>query len=106
MFLMQNNNVSHVEDIAPGSAADRRAIRRHRTLKGGSISFNNGNASYQCTVKNVSETGALLRLGDTTGVPSEFDFAVTGEAKKSHARLVWRKANTIGIQLTDDVVST
>ena len=81
--------------------SERRRTRRHRVLKGGTVLFNGGYASYACQVRNVNETGALLQFGETTGIPEHFDFRL-GDAKKPvPASIVWRDRTRIGIQFQE-----
>ena len=49
-----------------------RAAPRHRTLKGGKIVINDGFSTFACTVRNLSETGALLKVPSVVGIPDSF----------------------------------
>jgi hypothetical protein len=44
---------------------EQRKIQRSRTLKGGTISFNRGGA-IDCTIRNLSSTGACLEVATLT----------------------------------------
>ncbi len=61
---------------------ERRGSRRHRVLKGAQLSFNGGFGALECTVRNLSETGARLSFGETSAVPPKFQFRLVGEAKR------------------------
>ena len=76
---------------------ERRSEHRRRVLKGGSLLFNNGYASYDCRVKNLSTQGALLEMSETTGLPSEFDFRIGEEKVTKPAKIIWRDQMRLGI---------
>ncbi|HWA18069.1 MAG TPA: PilZ domain-containing protein [Devosia sp.] len=51
---------------------EKRASPRRRVLKAGRIVFNDKQSVINCTVRNLSETGALLKVENALSVPSEF----------------------------------
>ena len=77
----------------------RNALRR-RTLKGAQIVFNNRCSVIDCTVRNISATGALLALPNTTGVPDQF--ALHMESGRRVARVVWKSDRTVGVVWSTD----
>ena len=78
---------------------DRRIpSRRPRVLKAGTIVFNNGGATISATVKNVSESGALLEVESVIGVPSQFTLVIKANDFKRECRIVWRQARRIGVR--------
>jgi hypothetical protein len=72
---------------------NHRIAARHRVLKGGRIHF--GGGSIDCTIRNISETGAALDVASQLGIPPEFVLAIDGEQRP--CRVVWRKEKRIGI---------
>ena len=72
---------------------EHRVAPRHRVLKGGRILF--GGGSIDCTVRNLSETGAALEVTSPLGIPSEFMLETDGVQRP--CRVVWRKEKRIGI---------
>jgi hypothetical protein len=81
--------------------ADRRASRRARTLKGGRIILNGGYSVFACTVRNMSETGALLQLGETTGIPTHFDLEVEPGRPTRKCTVRWRSQTAVGVSFDD-----
>ena len=71
----------------------KRIAQRHRVLKAGTIEFNGG--GIDCTLRNVSETGAALDVTSPIGIPERFTLVANG----SHhpCRVVWRKEKRIGV---------
>ncbi len=51
---------------------DKRSAPRKRTLKPGRIVFNQRYSAADCTIKNLSEGGALLAVSGTIGIPDQF----------------------------------
>ena len=74
---------------------EHRSAPRHRVLKAGTIEFRG--AGIDCTVRNLSETGAALEVASPLGIPAEFDLVVMAEHSRRHCRVVWRKEKRIGV---------
>jgi hypothetical protein len=51
---------------------EKRAHPRRRVLKRGQIVFNGGRSIIDCTLRNLSETGALLKVENSLGIPTDF----------------------------------
>lgn len=78
--------------------AERRSETRHRVFKGGRLSFNKGYGALECVVRNLSDRGARLALGETTAVPSTFSLEIVGEAAARSARVRWRSPAAVGVE--------
>ena len=72
---------------------EHRIAPRHRVLKGGKIEF--GGSAIDCTVRNLSETGAALEVESPLGIPSQFTLVADGHHLP--CRVVWRKEKRIGV---------
>jgi PilZ domain len=72
---------------------ENRIATRHRVLKGGSIRF--GGGSIDCTVRNLSSTGAALDVTSPLGIPTQFTLVTDGN--QLPCRVVWRKEKRIGV---------
>ena len=55
---------------------ERRATIRHRTLKGGKIAINEGFSTIDCTIRNLSTAGAMLRVTSVVGIPDAFQLVL------------------------------
>ena len=75
---------------------EHRKSQRHRTFKGGSISFDLG--IVDCVVRNISDTGALLELKSHAGIPDKFTLIIKPEYLKRSCEVVWRSARNIGVK--------
>ena len=80
-----------------GGFSEKRAEHRQRVLKPGTLLFNKGYASFACTIRNLNEGGAMVEMGETTGIPHEFDFRMDGK-NTIPSSMVWRTRNRIGIK--------
>jgi hypothetical protein len=72
-----------------------RIAPRRRVLKTGSIQF--GGGAIDCTVRNVSETGAALEVVTPLFIPDRFTLFVPSDQFKRPCHIVWRKEKRIGI---------
>jgi hypothetical protein len=72
---------------------EHRIASRHRVLKAGSIQF--GGGSIDCTVRNISDTGAALDVTSPLGIPAQFTLVTDGNHLS--CRVVWRKEKRIGV---------
>ncbi|MGB6396012.1 MAG: PilZ domain-containing protein [Bradyrhizobium sp.] len=74
---------------------EHRAAPRHRILKAGTISF--GGGAIDCTVRNLSETGAALEVVTPIFIPDRFTLIVQTEQLKRPCHIVWRKEKRMGV---------
>jgi hypothetical protein len=72
----------------------RRAPRR-RVLKAGSITF--GGGAIDCTVRNISATGAALEVVSPLYIPDRFNLIVQSDNLNRPCRIVWRQHRRIGV---------
>ena len=73
-----------------------RVAPRRRTLKAGTIEFSGG--GIDCTVRNISETGAALEVVSPLFIPDHFTLFVPSDQFKRPCHIVWRKEKRIGIE--------
>jgi len=72
---------------------EHRVAARHRVLKGAKIEF--GGGAIDCTIRNLSKTGAALDVTSPVGIPAEF--MLVAEGVRRPCRVVWRREKRIGI---------
>ena len=77
---------------------ERRASPRHRTLKGGKIVLDHHSVVYDCRVRNLSESGALLVLPSTVEIPDQFELRIVNEDVEVQAVVRWRTGTQLGVQ--------
>ncbi|MGC1862637.1 MAG: PilZ domain-containing protein [Methylocystis sp.] len=76
---------------------ERRDDSRRRVLKSAKISFNNGMSCIDCSVRNVSSTGACLEVVSPVGVPSKFELLIQDERFARPCYVAWRGEKRIGV---------
>jgi len=74
---------------------EHRVAARHRVLKAGTISF--GGGGIDCTVRNLSETGAALEAVTPLFIPDRFTLIVPTDQLKRPCHVVWRREKRIGV---------
>jgi hypothetical protein len=72
------------------------ARRRRRALKRARITFKGRCATIDCTVLNLSDLGACLKVESPIGIPDSFDL-VLDNAPVRGCRVTWRSATQIGV---------
>ena len=75
---------------------ERRDKARHRVLKAGTIEF--GGGAIDCTVRNISQTGAALEVVSPLFIPDRFTLFVPSEKLKRPCHIAWRKEKRIGVR--------
>ena len=80
---------------------ERRLHSRRRTLFAGRIQIAKLNGwELECTVKNLSETGARLTIPGDVVVPQNVDLTVS-DGPRRPAQLIWYREGHAGFALTD-----
>ncbi len=69
----------------PGMSDNHRTADRRRVLKAGTIAYNQRYSTLPCTVRDLSATGARLRISDVALVPTHFDLLIDLEAQARSA---------------------
>jgi hypothetical protein len=74
---------------------EHRIAARHRILKAGTISF--GGAAIDCTVRNISDTGAALEVVTPLFIPDRFTLVIQSAQVSRPCHIVWRRDRRIGV---------
>ena len=74
---------------------EHRIAPRRRMFKAGTIEF--GGGGMECTVKNLSDTGAALEILSPLYVPDRFTLFVPSDQFRRRCHVVWRKERRVGI---------
>lgn len=81
--------------------SERRVAPRMRTLKRAKIIFNGGFSTFDCILRNISATGALLTIDEAAHLPKEFLIRIGEERDERPAKLVYRRGMFAGIRFLD-----
>ncbi|RTL49595.1 MAG: PilZ domain-containing protein [Bradyrhizobiaceae bacterium] len=72
---------------------------RHKTTNGAWMTLDGGFAKRDCTVVDLSTTGACIEVKDAGAVPGVINVAFTKDVRKlTRCRLIWRKGSMIGVE--------
>lgn len=74
---------------------EKRITARHRVLKAGKIAFDGG--AIDCTVRNISKTGAALEVASPIGIPQAFILIIEADHVRQPCHVVWRREKRIGV---------
>ena len=74
---------------------ETRRAPRHRVLKAGKVDF--GGGAIDCTVRNLSNTGAAIEVSNQIGIPEKFTLVVPGDGLHLPCHIIWRKGYRIGV---------
>jgi PilZ domain len=77
---------------------DQRRQTRARTLKSARILFNDHRSVIDCTVRNLSPTGACLNVASALGIPERFDVMFDSDQTVRACRMVWHKEKQLGVE--------
>jgi len=80
---------------------DRRTIKRTRVLRSAKIIVPRRSPVIHCTVQNINNGGACLKLANTFGLPETFDLTFEHGRTRRSCRVVWRTDDKLGVEFTD-----
>ena len=76
---------------------ENRAAPRKRVVLPGRIVLAGGGA-LDCRVRDLSDTGARLKVGDVGGLPTSFSLEVLSNGSRRQAEMVWARDFEIGVR--------
>jgi hypothetical protein len=79
-----------------------RAAPRIRTLLQARIEFHGGATTVDCTVRDFSDTGARLQVGESVVIPSKFTLYVPKHSRRYQAVLRWHRSGFAGVEFESD----
>ena len=77
--------------------AERRPKPRARVLLSGIVAHSDGAFSFDCSFRNLSETGARLVVQKNAQFPTEFFLINIRDRVAYDCKVVWNKGNEIGV---------
>ena len=80
----------------PDAEEQRRQFFRRRMLKGARITFNG--SIFSCTVRDFSEGGARLEIGNTLPIPDEFTLTMEDGSASFRCKVRRRTMTTLGVE--------
>jgi PilZ domain len=77
---------------------EKRKTARRRVLKEGKIIFADGMRVIDCTIRDLSDSGARLLIASTVGIPDTFHLFEKSSGMIYPATVVWRQSSAIGVE--------
>ena len=81
--------------------SNKRSARRRRVLLSGKIAYSDGAFSYDCTIRDLSASGARLGIPGATVLPKEFFLLNLREGTAYACEVIWRNAAHTGVRFHD-----
>ncbi|MEO0637783.1 MAG: PilZ domain-containing protein [Pseudomonadota bacterium] len=78
-----------------------RSSERMRTRRPGRIVWDNASRTINCTIKDMSRTGAQIELTDMAAVPETFDLQLPPAKELRPAQIMRRSGKVFGIMFLD-----
>lgn len=88
-------NRAEAEAIDLAHIEERRGNHRRPTFKAGEIRLE-GDRSVPCIVRNVSESGCLIKVDNATALPDLVEIRIDLDKPARQAEIVWRSTTLAG----------
>lgn len=76
---------------------EHRHAPRIRSFLRGEILHSNGNSKTECTIRDISDTGARLQVPSSVTLPECFDLVIPQKGTSERVRIVWNHGGEIGV---------
>lgn len=76
---------------------DQRKEQRDLTAWPGRIAFASGAQLLECTIRDISRSGARLTLADARALPRAFELLIVPTGEIFQATLKWRRGSQAGV---------
>jgi hypothetical protein len=80
---------------------NKRGDQRQRVLKSGRIVLEDLR-SFECTLRDVSSTGAKLLVKNPEGLPDTFRLLMAADSSIRPVKVMWRKPDSVGVHYTGE----
>jgi hypothetical protein len=84
--------------LAPQVADDARIAPRRRMLKAAKIAYNDRHVTINCMVRDISATGAKLRVEGSVTAPDTFELLIPLDGLEANCQVVWRSGTDVGVK--------
>jgi 2-succinyl-5-enolpyruvyl-6-hydroxy-3-cyclohexene-1-carboxylate synthase len=90
------------DKVAAAKAEDaRRVAKRQRVLKTAKIVLDNWRA-IDCTLRDVSETGAKIIVDSTGHIPEKFRLFLSSDNTIRDVQIAWKQHNMLGVYFSSE----
>jgi PilZ domain len=84
--------------LAPQVANEGRIAPRRRMLKSGKIAYSERHVTIDCLVRDMSATGARLKVEGSVSAPDTFELLIPLDGLEANCQVVWRAGVDLGIK--------
>jgi hypothetical protein len=77
---------------------DARIAPRRRMLKSAKIAYSDRHVTINCMVRDISATGAKLRVEGSVTAPDTFELLIPLDGMEANCEVVWRREADIGVR--------
>ncbi|MEM1198226.1 MAG: PilZ domain-containing protein [Pseudomonadota bacterium] len=89
------------QEMATLDPSEKRHSPRRRALKAGVVSLNNGNITLPCVVRDISDTGAKLKVDTGRNPPDQFQLQIELDGLVANCTVVWRDGQQLGVEFME-----
>ncbi|HEY0302063.1 MAG TPA: PilZ domain-containing protein [Rhizomicrobium sp.] len=90
-------------DIRKSPAHKPRLAARKRVLFGGKIVHDDGAFSLDCTIRDLSDAGARITLGNRVSIPAEVYLIDLRAGVAYRAQVAWRRTPNFGLRFVERI---
>jgi hypothetical protein len=94
-----------VEQVLKSAGRERRAIGRTQINRDALLFFRGQAAVFPCCVRDVTNSGAGIRLEELSVLPAEFYLSFDRFRTARTCRLIWRDVDFVGAAFEDTTVA-
>jgi hypothetical protein len=84
------------------NGGNKRNAVRMRTFKGAQLVAPGLFSTFDCIVRNMSDTGALVDLPSTVGIPGVVILRLKDGSLERNCRVAWRTEQRMGVRFVSD----
>src|SRR5882757_1288789 len=77
--------------------SEQKPMPRGRTFLAGKVISNYGQSTIDCTIRRISDTGAVIEVESMLGVPEHFHLLIPGEGDPQPCKRAWQSEKQIGL---------
>ncbi|WP_249119389.1 MULTISPECIES: sensor domain-containing diguanylate cyclase [unclassified Bradyrhizobium] len=77
--------------------SEQKPLPRGRTFLAGKVISNYGQSTIDCTVRRISDTGAVIEVETVLGIPEHFHLLIPGEGDPLPCKRSWQSEKQIGL---------
>jgi hypothetical protein len=96
-----NNPKPKIQEILLHRGAERRSKERTLINRNAMLFFRGQAGVFACCVRDVTNSGAGIRLEGLNVLPVEFDLSFDNFRTVRQCRLIWRESDFVGIAFED-----